>query len=233
MEKYKRLSPSERMEYIRPIIEKKYSIHQIHKITGINASLLKDWVRKFNQDGIQGLENGKGWKQYTKELKQLAVNDVLLNKLSKSEVVRKYGISSRSVLTNWINSYNSEKELEATMTGRVGTIMTEGRKTTFEERIEITEFTIARNKDYKTAMEKYNVSYNQLYSWVQKYEKNGLDALQDRRGKKTNKEDSQLSELEKAKLEIKKLKTRNEFLEMQDAFGKKLKELEQRYGRFR
>jgi len=38
-------------------------------------------------------------------MKQLAVNDVLINKLSKSEVVRKYGISSRSVLTNWINNF--------------------------------------------------------------------------------------------------------------------------------
>jgi len=220
MGKSKRLSASDRLEIIRPIIENKSSVNQRSKEVNLHHSILSEWVRKFKDDGIQGLENGKGWKPYTKELKNKAVQDVLVHKLSKSEVVRKYKISSRSVLTGWINRYNSEKELESTSTGRVGTIMTEGRKTTYEERIEITEFTIARDKDYKTAMEKYNVSYYQLYSWVQKYEKDGQEGLQDRRGKKINKEESQLSDLEKANLEIKKLKVRNEFLEMQDAFEK-------------
>lgn len=233
MGKYKRLSSAERMKFISPIMEGKSSINQIHKETGISASVLKDWIRKYKQDGIQGLENGKGWKQYSKELKQQAVNDVLINNLSKSEVVRKYGISDRGVLNRWIKSYNGEKELEATSTGRTGTIMTKGRKTTLEERIEIVEFTIARGKDYKTTMEKFEVSYTQLYQWVKKYEEKGQEGLRDRRGKNVEKDEEQLDEVSKMKLEIKKLKARNEYLEMQDAFGKKLKELEQRYGRFR
>jgi transposase len=233
MEKYKRLSSTERLEFILPIMDGKRSANQIHIETGIAISVLKTWVRKFKLDGIQGLENGKGWKQYTKELKYQAVNDVLINKISKNEVVRKYGISSISVLTRWIKSYNSEKGLEATSSGRVGTIMTKGRKTTLEERIEITEFTIARGKDYKTAMEKYEVSYTQIYQWVKKYEEEGQGGLQDLRGKTVEKDEEQLDELSKMKLEIKRLKARNEYLEMQDAFGKKLKELEQRYGRFR
>jgi len=77
MEKYKRLSSAERMGFIRPIMEGKSSVTRVHKETGITASVLNDWIRKFKQEGIQGLENGKGWKQYTKELKHQAVNDVL------------------------------------------------------------------------------------------------------------------------------------------------------------
>lgn len=97
--------------------------------------------------------------------------------------------------------------------------------------MEITEFAVARNKDYQAAMEKYKVSYQQVYGWVKKYESKGAEGLKDGRGR--NKEPEELSEAEKLRLEIKRLKARNEFLEMQDAFGKKLKELEQRYGRFR
>jgi transposase len=233
MGKYKRLSSAERMEIIQPFMEGRCSINQIAKESGIDHTVLRDWIRKFKQDGIQGLENGKGWKQYSSELKKNAVEDVLLNNLSKHEVVRKYGISSRSVLRRWIKSYNSGKELEETSTGRSGAIMTKGRKTTFEERIEITEYTIARNFDYQGAQEKYDVSYSQVYSWVKKYEKLGQEGLKDNRGRGKDKPEEELSEVGKLKLEIKRLKERNEFLEIQDAFGKKLKELEHRYGPFR
>ena len=53
--------------------------------------------------------------------------------------------------------------------GRSKTTMTKGRKTTFEERLEITQSTIARDNDYQGAIEKYGVSYQQIYSWVKKY----------------------------------------------------------------
>ncbi len=37
--------------------------------------------------------------------------------------------------------------------------MNQGRKTTFEERVEIINFTIAHDKDYQAAIEKYGISY--------------------------------------------------------------------------
>ena len=61
--------------------------------------------------------------------------------------------------------------------------MKQGRKTTFEERIEIVNFTLAHEKDYQGAVEKYGVSYQQIYSWVRKFEKDGSNGLLDRRGK--------------------------------------------------
>ncbi|MDT2241621.1 hypothetical protein P7H22_16425 [Paenibacillus larvae] len=44
--------------------------------------------------------------------------------------------------------------------------MNKGRKTTFEERIEIAQYTIANDLDYQKSMEKYDVSYSQVYAWV-------------------------------------------------------------------
>ena len=231
MEKYKRLSAKEKWEIIEPIIDRRSSVNQAAKVSGIAGSNLRTWVRKFNQDGLHGLENGKPWKQYPAELKKQAVEDVLVHGASRHAAVKKHGISSRSVLNRWIKGYNSGKGLEATSSGKVGAIMAKGRKTTFGERVEITEFTLARNKDYKSAMEKYGVSYQQVHGWVKKYEAKGADGLRDGRGR--NKEPEELSETELLRLEIKKLKARNEFLEMQDAFGKKLEELERRCGRFR
>lgn len=52
-----------------------------------------------------------------------------------------------------------------------------------EERAEIVAFYIANGKDYGLTVEKYGVSYQQIYSWVRKYEAKGTDGLTDRRGR--------------------------------------------------
>ncbi|MDT2285362.1 helix-turn-helix domain-containing protein [Paenibacillus larvae] len=61
--------------------------------------------------------------------------------------------------------------------------MNKGRKTTFEERIEIAQYTIANDLDYQKSMEKYDVSYSQVYAWVRKYKSGGEEALKDNRGR--------------------------------------------------
>ena len=61
--------------------------------------------------------------------------------------------------------------------------MTKGRKTTQEERVEIVAFCIEHNKDYGLMVETYNVSYQQIYAWVRKYEEGGVDKLKDSRGR--------------------------------------------------
>lgn len=233
MRKNELLSAEERWEIIHPILEGKSTIRQAEKQKNFSQPVIRDWIRKYKQDGMAGLENGKGWKHYSAELKRTAVEDVVLRGISRHTTVKKYGISSTSTLRYWIKSYNSGKELVKTSTGGADTRMIKGRKTTLEERIEITEFIIARDYDYRGAQEKYNISYSQAYSWTKKYEKEGRDGLLDRRGEASRKNEADLSEEKKLKLEIKRLKERNEFLEMKDSFGKKLKELERRYGRFR
>lgn len=50
--------------------------------------------------------------------------------------------------------------------------------------VEIVALCIANGKDYGLAAEKYGVSYQQVYSWVRKYEAKGTDELTYRRGKR-------------------------------------------------
>ena len=206
---------------------KKVSVNSISQKAGIDWTVISDWVRKYKTSGMAGLENGKGWKQYSSEMKIQAVEDVLIHGVSHQKVIHKCEISSTSVLRRWIQWYNGGKELKATSSGRVGVIMTKGRSTTLAERIEIAQYAIARNLDYKSTMEKYDVSYQQVYSWVNKYKDGGSDALRDNRGR--SKVPEELSELELLKLENKQLKARNEYLEMESAIEKKLEELRHRY----
>ena len=62
--------------------------------------------------------------------------------------------------------------------------MTNGRVTSLKERIEILHYCIAQNNDYKQTADNYNVSYEQVYQWVKKYEAGSENALKDRRGRK-------------------------------------------------
>ena len=104
--------------------------------------------------------------------------------------------------------------------------MTKGRKVTYDEKVEIVQYCIAKGKDYYAAMEKYNVSYQQIYSWIRKYEKNGIDGLIDRRGKA--KPESELTDMDRLRLENKMLAAKNYELEMENRLLKKLEELERR-----
>ncbi len=116
----------------------------------------------------------------------------------------KYNISSREVLRQWIRLYTSAKSFKTT---GGHTNMKHGRKTTFKERLEIVQYTLAHDKDYQKAIDKYKISYSQVYSWVRKFEKDGEAALQDKRGKTVkDREFETLSETERLKLEILRLK---------------------------
>ena len=44
-------------------------------------------------------------------------------------------------------------------------------KLPFKERLEIVQYTLAHDKDYQKAIDKYKISYSQVYSWVRKFEK--------------------------------------------------------------
>ena len=45
-------------------------------------SILNEWLRKYEMSGIEGVKNGKNWKQYSAELKIEAVEDVVIRGMS-------------------------------------------------------------------------------------------------------------------------------------------------------
>mgnify|MGYP000922296991 CR=1 FL=1 len=102
--------------------------------------------------------------------------------------------------------------------------MTKGRNTTFEERIEIVKYCIEHARNYNETAEEYQVSYQQVRSWVVKYDKSGVDALIDRRGKR--KSEDEFTEVDRLKGQNKLLEAKNRWLEMENEVLKKLQELE-------
>lgn len=183
------------------------------------------WKYNYSKYGIDGLTDSTTWKKYSKELKELAVRDYISGEYSLREVVHKYEITGKSVLQKWINKYNSHREIKATTKG-MSQSMTNERVTSWKERIEIALYCIAYNNDYQNAAECYHVSYQQVYQWVKKYESSGENALKDSRGRK--KVEEELTSEDKIKLSIKKLEVENERLRAENAFLKKLQELERR-----
>ncbi|WP_298787513.1 helix-turn-helix domain-containing protein [uncultured Marinococcus sp.] len=104
--------------------------------------------------------------------------------------------------------------------------MIHARSTTWQERIAIVQDYLAQQKNYRRVAEQHQVSYNQVYRWVQKYEQGGWEALEDRRGH--SRQPKVLTNEEQAKQEKRRIEKENEQLRMENAFLKKLQDIERR-----
>ena len=162
-------------------------------------------------------------KVYSAETKILAVQDYLSGKGSMKVICRIYGILSDHQLRQWISCYNGHKDFKERSGARGDIYMTKGRKTTQEERAQIVAFCIEHGKDYGLTAETYQVSYQQIYSWVRKYETSGVNGLADRRGK--TKPVDELTEAERLRQENRMLQAKLKDKEMEIALLKKLRAL--------
>ena len=162
-------------------------------------------------------------KKYCAEFKLLAVQDYLAGNGSQREICRKHGIPDHMMLRQWISCYNGHKDFKERSSAKGEIYMTKGRKTTQEERAQIVAFCIEHGKDYGLTAETYQVSYQQIYSWVRKYEASGVDGLVDRRGKA--KPEDELTETERLRQENRMLQAKLRDKEMEIALLKKLREL--------
>lgn len=218
-------SVEEKLAAVQLYLKQEKSMSSLTKEYEVSHSTIRNWIRKYKQEGIDGLKESRTWKKYSKELKEQAVLDYLKGLGSLDTIVEKYHISDKWVLRSWVKRYTSGKDLKATSKGR--SRMKQGRKTTFEERVEIVNFIIAHEKDYQAAVERYGVSYQQVYSWVRKFEKDGSQGLEDRRGKGLESKPNLTTE-EELLLKVKQLEERNRLLEMEVGLLKKLDEIQRR-----
>lgn len=221
-----KISVEDKIYYCNQYLEGKLSQGQIAKILQVNKISVQRWIMKYEAMGTDAFTKSQN-KHYSKELKEQAVQDYLSGIDSLMGLCKKYGIHSPTQLSRWILKYNGHEELKASGTG--GTvIMTKGRKTTFEERVEIASYCISHDHNYAETAKKFSVSYQQARNYTIKYESNGVDALQDNRGKR--KSEDALTEIERLRAELKLEKALRQKAEMEAAFLKKLDEIERRRG---
>lgn len=203
-----------------------HGFRELCRIYGMTQQSLKDWKRLYETFGAEGLRTGSSASFYSKATKEAAVHDYLMHKPVK-EILKTYQIRSATQLRRWLKKYNGHEELRTSGTGGTN-IMTKGRKTSFDERVEIVQYCIAHGHNYTETAEKYSVSYQQARSYTIKYEAGGIDALRDRRGR--SKPVEEMSELERLRAENKILRAEKERAEMEVSFLKKLDEIERRRG---
>lgn len=195
---------------------------------GVEKASFRQWIANYEAMGPSGLAARQTNNRYSVEFKTAAIEAYLRGEGSQLEICKRYSIRSKTQLRNWIKVYNGHKDLRDTGGRGRGIYMTKGRLTTLDERIEIVSYCIANGKDYGAAIEKYGVSYQQIYSWVRKYEVKGVDGLIDKRGK--HKPLDEMTEVERLRAENKMLKAENKQKEMEIAVLKKVREIERRRG---
>ena len=220
-----KFTAEEKVSIVLEHLDNHISTTSLAKKYHVTETSIIRWIKGFKGMGIAAFRVGKN-KSYASELKIIAVTDYLAGKGSLYSICQTYNIRSITQLRTWIKKYNGHEELKTSGSG--GTIMTNGRKTTLEERIEIVSYCIENNHNYNQTAEKFKVSYQQARNFVKKYEVRGVDGLQDRRGKR--KPEEEMTELEKLRAEVKMLKAQHRRDEMEIDFLKKMKEVEGRWG---
>lgn len=219
------VTPEDKLKAVQEYLTGQGSLNTIAAKYGVTRSPFRKWIAKYKAFGNEAfLRTGNN--SYTTEFKRKVVECYLKGEGSLQELSIKFKIPSWDTVSRWILKYNnSHDEFKAYKSGG-NLIMTNGRKTTYNERIEIVKYCIESQNNYTETAKKYNVSYQQVYSWCKKYEANGAEALQDKRGRKKPKEE--MSEIERLRAENKLLQARIRRAELENAFLKKLEEIERR-----
>lgn len=223
MSRRSKLTDEERIAAVQEYLDGKGSYGSIAKKYGIALQTLRQKVIYAKTNGIESIRISHRNKRYSAETKVKAVTEYLKGKESQIEICRRYHIPDTRVFRRWILCYNSGKDFKERTRSERGITMNKGRKTTQEERVEIVAFCIESGKNYGLAMEKYGVSYQQIYSWVRKYEAKGVEGLIDRRGKA--KPEDELTEADRLRMENKILQAKLKDMEMENKLLKKLREL--------
>lgn len=221
------VSPQNKLQAVSEYLAGKGSQKCIAKKYGCDQKSLSAWINNYKVFGESAFIRTGHNQNYSSEFRNKVVQSFLSGEGSYEELAIKFKIPARSTVRSWIMKYNDHEEFKSSGTGG-GTIMTKGRTTTFDERIEIVQYCIAHNHNYIETAEKYQVSYQQARNYTVKYKSDGIDALKDNRGKRKSK--NEMTELERLRAENRILRAEKERAEMEASFLKKLEEIERRRG---
>ena len=225
MGKRGKFSAEQKATIAQEYLNGKGSFRELAKKYDCAYPVIREWVARYKEGGALAFVQNEHNRSYTEELKLKAVGAYLRGEGSYNTISARFGLRSAKQLRNWVKVYNSGKGFKHKTSG--GSRMTKSRRTTQEERIAIAEACLESGKDYGAIALKYDVSYQQVYTWTKKYEELGSVGLEDRRGKRT-KDQTPRTELEELKIELAKVKHQLHLTEMERDLLKKLEEIERR-----
>lgn len=211
--------------YIHLYIEEGKSFRELSEGYGLllSGATFRQKVLKYQEYGLSGIQTHSKNNQYTEAFKEAVIREHLEEGTPLLQLARKYNIPSHETVRNWIIKYTKVENMRSyTPTSEVYTM--KSKKMTQEEKIQIVKDYLNNGLSYKETAKKYQVSYNNVYSWVQKYKNHGPDGLVDGRGR--GKPDAIQTEEERIRAENAALRARNEYLEAENVALKKLEEVE-------
>ena len=194
--------------------------------SGISVETIRRWINQYREHGTIVFQQKAHNRRYTKEFKQEVVEAYLRGEGTPEHLSLKYNIPACSTVQKWIIKYNNLEVLKDYNPKPEVYMRDRNRKTTLEERIEIVNYCLAHDKNYKEAAELFDVSYTQVYQWVNKYLDTGEEGLTDKRGRRKTEE--QLSETEILQRKVKILERQLKEKEMENELLKKVQEIERR-----
>ena len=225
MSRRKTITPEEKIQIAQDCIEGRISQTEAARRLGIDRTSIRSWIIKYEAEGSLGLTQAEKNRVYSEELKLQAVLEYLGGEGSLREICKKYKIRSKRQLIDWIKVYNSGRNFKRKTSG--GSRMKNTRKTTQEERVRIAKECIENGDNYGEIAIKYQVSYQNVYSWVKKYKELGEAGLEDRRGQRTAQQEPRTEE-ERLRIENAQLKHELYLARMERDLLKKLEEIERR-----
>ena len=219
-----KLNAEEKVQIAQDCIEGRISQAEAARRVGVDESSIRAWIAKYKSEGSYGLWQTEKNRVYSEELKLQAVMEYLGGKGSLREICKKYRIRTKTQLRAWIKVYNSGRDFKR-MSG--GSRMKNTRKTSQEERAQIARECIENGSNYGEIAIKYQVSYQNVYSWVKKYKELGEAGLEDRRGQRTAQQEPR-TEAEELRVRIAQLEHELYITQVERDLLKKLEEIERR-----
>lgn len=222
-----KLLPEEKILVVKEYLSGGTSYVKLGRKYKVNESSIRKWVDNYHAFGDGVFEMNCSNLNYSAEFKKKVVRAYLKGDGSYKEIAIRFQIHAASTVLQWVKQYNNHMEItDSRPKGVVDMVNKKGRKTTYDERIAIIEYCIKHQNNYTETALKYEVSYQQVYSWIKKYKENGIESLQDHRGKAKLEKD--MSDLEKLQLENRMLRAEKRRIELENELLKKLDAIERR-----
>lgn len=219
-----KVSAEEKARLVQDCVAGRLSRAEAARRAEVDERSLYRWIARYEAEGSVGFIATEKNRIYSEETKLQAVEEYLAGRGSLEGICKKYKIRSERQLRNWIQVYNSGRDFKK-MSG--GSRMKNTRKTTQEERVRIAKECIENGNNYGEIAIKYQVSYQNVYTWVKKYRELGEAGLEDRRGQRTAQQEPRTEE-ERLQIEIAQLKHELYLTRMERDLLKKLEEIERR-----
>ena len=213
----------EKLKITEDCLKGKDNPNHIAKLRGIANSTIRRWIARYRAEGPAAFWPTEKDRRYSAGLKRRAAEEYLSGKTGILELMAKYAIRDEKQVRAWVKLYNDRGDFKEIVEG--GSTTVKARPTTQEERLEIVQDCMEQGMSYSEAAVKYQVSYQQVRSWVLRFKEKGEAGLEDRRGQR-KKDQTPRTREEELEQRIAQLEHEKYLLEAENWLLKKVKELE-------